>query len=38
MPAVAAGIAVWKKDWTGMAQLAVVTGLTVGTVSHISDS
>jgi len=31
MPAVAAGIAVWKKDWTGMAQLAVVTGLTVGT-------
>jgi hypothetical protein len=31
MPVVATGIAVWKDDWTGVAQLAVVTTLSVGT-------
>lgn len=31
MPAIAVGIATWKHDWTGVAQLTVVTGLTVGT-------
>ncbi|MBU6299024.1 MAG: hypothetical protein KGJ79_07660 [Alphaproteobacteria bacterium] len=31
MPLVAAGIATWKDDWTGLAQLTVVTVLTVGT-------
>jgi len=31
MPAVAAGVAVYKRDWQGLAELAVVTGLTYGT-------
>ena len=35
MPLVAGGIALWKDDWTGMAQLAVVTTLTVGTAYGI---
>jgi len=37
MPVVAAGITVWKKDWTGLAQLVVVTGLTVGTAYGIKQ-
>jgi hypothetical protein len=31
MPAFAAGLAIWKDDKTGLAQLVVVTALTVGT-------
>lgn len=31
MPAIAIGVAASKKDWKGIAQLAVVTGLTYGT-------
>ncbi len=31
LPLVAGGITVWKKDWTGTAQLVVSTALTVGT-------
>ena len=31
LPVVAGGITLWKKDWTGTAQLVVDTGLTVGT-------
>jgi hypothetical protein len=31
MPAVALGVAAYHKDWKGVAQLTVVTGLTYGT-------
>lgn len=31
MPAVAAGVALYKRDYKGLAQLTVVTGLTYGT-------
>lgn len=31
MPVIAGGIAVYKKDWKGLAQLTVVTGLTYAT-------
>lgn len=31
LPAVAGGITLWKKDYTGTAQLAITTALTVGT-------
>ncbi|MDE1937414.1 MAG: hypothetical protein KGI68_00205 [Alphaproteobacteria bacterium] len=31
VPAFAVGVTVWKRDWTGLAQLTVVTALSVGT-------
>ena len=31
LPLAAGTISLWKDDWSGLAQLAVVTGLTVGT-------
>jgi membrane-associated phospholipid phosphatase len=31
LPATAAGISLWKSDWDGLVQLALVTGATVGT-------
>ena len=31
LPATAAGISLWKNDWDGLMQLALVTGATVGT-------
>lgn len=31
LPIVAGGLTLWKKDWTGTAQLVVSTALTVGT-------
>jgi len=37
MPLVAGSIAVWKDDWTGVAQLAVVTTLSVGTAWGIKQ-
>jgi membrane-associated phospholipid phosphatase len=31
MPFIAGGISIYKNDWTGLAQMTVVTGATVGT-------
>jgi membrane-associated phospholipid phosphatase len=31
LPVVAGGISAWKDDWTGVAQMLLVTGATVGT-------
>jgi len=37
LPVVAGGLALWKDDWQGVAQLVVSTGLTVGTAYGIKQ-